>query len=95
MTLSEKSKKIANKFSKYVKTADESLIENFGLEEIEIALLQSSRNKDTPHYEAMNRRINELKEIKNNKRSNREKWKDRLISFLIGLALGLLLNWLT
>lgn len=99
MVPSEQSKRIAHEFSKYVKTGNKSLIENFTLEEIETAFLQFSRHKDTSHYEAMNRRIDELKEIEKNKKSNREKWKDRLIGAIIGLVVslvvGLLLYWLT
>ncbi len=95
MRLSEKSQQIVNAFTKYVKTGDKSLIEDFTLEEIEIALLQFSLDKDSPPYIGMEKRIDELKEIKSEQKNRIDKWKDRAIGFILGLASGFLLYWLT
>ena len=98
MIPSEKSEQIANVFSKYVDTGDKSLIGNCKCEDIEIALLQYSADKGWPHYNAMERRIAELKEIEKERKNVKERWKDRIVGFLFGVAIsviaGLLLNFL-
>jgi len=65
MIPSEKSQEIANKFSKYVRTGDKSLIKNCKFEEIELAILQYNADRGWPHYKAMENRIEELKTLKN------------------------------
>jgi hypothetical protein len=57
---SEKSIIIADAFHKYVETGDKSLIENYNCEDIELTLLQYSADKGWAHYNAMEKRINEL-----------------------------------
>lgn len=71
MPPSKESQKIASDFTRYVKTGDKSLIENYKLEEVELALFQYSADKDFPHYKAMESRVSELKQIKN-KTENKE-----------------------
>lgn len=99
MIPSEKSQEISGAFTNYVKTGDKSKIKGYKREEIEIALLQYSEDKDYPHYKAMERRINELKEIENENKNIKEKRKDRIIRFFLGVVItviaGLLLYWLT
>ncbi len=94
MFLSEQSKKIGTKFDQYVRTGDKSLIEQFKREEIETTVIQYSGDKDMPFYEAMIRRVDEIKEIEDKTKSNKEKWKDRAIGSGITIAVGLLLYWL-
>ncbi len=65
MPPSEKSQKIASGFTRYVRTGDKSLIENYKLEEVELALFQYSADKDFSHYKAMESRVSELRQIKN------------------------------
>lgn len=95
MIPSEKSQEIASAFTRYAKTGNKSEIEGYKREEIEIALFQYSEDKDYPHYKAMERRINELKEIKEENKRNKERWEDRIIGFFFGIIAGLLLYWLT
>lgn len=99
MLPSKKSQEIASAFTHYVETGDKSKIQAYKREEIEIALLQYSRDKGWPHYEAMERRINELKGIEDVNRNIKEKWKDRIIGFFFGIGIAviarLLLHWLT
>ena len=85
MPPSDESEEIVHAFSKYAKTGDEKLIENIPLKKIEIALLQYLADKDYSHYSAMEKRVEELKEENKFKRDNAEKWKDRVISFVLGI----------
>ena len=99
MIPSEKSQKIANTFHKYAETGDESLIKDYKCEDIELSLIQSSADKGWPHYNAMEKRISELKEIEKERKHIKEKWKDRIIGFFFGVAIsvvaGLLLYLMT
>ncbi len=98
MPPSKESQKIAGAFVKYAKTGDKSLIEEYKLAELELTIIQYSADKCFPHYSAMERRINELKEIGKEQRTIKEKWKDRIIGFFFGLGVsviaGLLLHLL-
>ena len=81
MPPSEKSQKIASDFTKYVKTGDRSFIEQYKLEEVQLALFQYSLDKDCPHYIAMESRINELKQNKTEDRESKVNYQDLLIEF--------------
>jgi len=98
MLPSKKSQEIASAFTDYVRTGDKSKIKDYKREEIEMALLQYSADKGWAHYEAMERRINELKEIENVNKNTKEKRKDRIIGFFFGVVMtviaGVLLHWL-
>ena len=91
MVPDDKSQKIGNAFAKYVKTSDKSLIESFTEEQIEMTLIQYSRQKGTPFYEAMDRRLADLKQERRYKRASKEKWKDRMIGVVLALIVGLIL----
>ena len=80
-----RSYQIADAFSKYLESKDESLIEKFTRDEIEIALLQLIKNGDYPYYAAMQIRREELKKIENNKREKSDSWKARMTIFIAGL----------
>lgn len=94
-----RSQEIANAFARYARIGDRSFIDQYGLEEIEVALMQYSADKDFPHYSAMKKIIDELKGAKKERKSNRERWKDRIIGFLSGIAItiigGIILYYLT
>ena len=98
MIPSEKSIKIANAFHKYVETGNKSLIKDYKCEDIELTLLQYSASKGWPNYNAMEKRINELKEIEKERKNIKEKWQDRIIGFFFGVAIsvvaGLLLYFI-
>ena len=57
-------------------------------------MMQAHADKGWAHYEAMQRRVDELKQIENHKRERKYKWLDRIITFIIGLASGLILMYL-
>ena len=86
MPPSKESRKIAGIFNQYAKTGDKSLIEGLKLKDIEIALIQYSAYKHFPHYSAMERRIAELKETDKARKNAKERWKDKIIGFLFGIA---------
>lgn len=73
MPPSKESQKIASDFTRYVRTGDKSLIENYKLEEVELALFQYNADKDFPHYKAMESRIGELKQAKNKEGNKADK----------------------
>lgn len=99
MAISERSRQIAQAFTKYVKTKDKHLIENLNLEEIEFALAEDTQDKKWPYYTAMQQRADELKKIKKEKKNTKEKWQDRVIGFIFGAAITIigvfLSHWLT
>lgn len=89
MSISEKSKEIAQAFTKYADTGDKSLIEKYNkIEEIELAIIQDPSEERWPYQKAMKTRVNELRD----KRNKKEKWKDRIIGFVLGMVSGILLK---
>lgn len=90
MPPSKESQKIAGIFAEYAKRSKKSLIECYTLEELELTLIQYSADKCFPHYSAMERRINELKEKDKEKKTKKEKWKDRIIGFIFGIAISVI-----
>ena len=91
MVLGKKSQQIHSAFVKYVETGDKSLIENFTRDEIEFTILQSSHlSKGWGYYEAMEKRVADLKEEERSKRNTRERWKDRLIGFAFAVVLTII-----
>ncbi|MCF7870055.1 MAG: hypothetical protein K9M01_02945 [Candidatus Omnitrophica bacterium] len=94
MPPSKESQKIAGDFARYARTGDKSIIKKYKTKELEIALIQYSADKRFPHYSAMERRVNELKEIEKAKKSNKEKWKDRIIGFFFGIIISVISGFL-
>lgn len=78
--VSQKASEVANAFTKYAKTGDKSIIEQFTCENIEVAILQYHLDKGWPHYEAMEKRVLELKEEegyrKNENRQSKNETKE-------------------
>lgn len=91
MPVSEKSMKIANDFCKYVGTGDKKIIEHYSLEELKHTLYQYARDNYREFYKAMEDRKKELEDIQNNKRTAKERWKDHVIGFVLGLISGVIL----
>lgn len=88
MTISEKSKEIAQAFTKYAETGDKSLIEKYKIEEIDLAIIQDPSEERWPYQKAMKTKVNDLRD----KRNKKEKWKDRIIGFILGMISGILLK---
>ncbi len=78
MAPNKESQEISSAFSRYVATGDKSLIKKIPEDKLEVALLQYSADRGWPHYSAMERRLNELKE------EREDKWWQRPL--FVGLA---------
>lgn len=93
MDLNERSIEIVNAFLEFLETGERSLIEDFTREEIESTLsyYHSDEVQDLPYYDAMKRRVAELRDLDRHKREKEEKWKDRIIGFISGLIVALII----
>ncbi len=94
MIPNDESMKIAGAFSKYATNGDKSLVADIPEDKLELALLQYAADKRFPHYSAMESRLNELKETRKAKSASRDKWKDRIIAFILGVLATLLCGYL-
>lgn len=94
MPPNEESMKIAGIFANYAKSGDKNLIKDISEEKLEVALMQYAADKRFPHYSAMEMRLNELKEERKSKRTQRDKWKDRIIGFILGIIATLICAYL-
>jgi hypothetical protein len=90
MGLDERLIEIASAFLEFTETGEESLIEIFTSEEIELTLSQvhSDKLQELPYYRAMKKRVAELREIERHKRETEQKWEDRMIGFISGLIVA-------
>ncbi len=94
---SKRSEEVTNAFDKSVRTGDKSHVEEFTKEEIERALIEFSADKGSSFCEAMERRLQELKEAEARSLSRKEKWRERIIGSLLTIAVGLIvwfMRWL-
>jgi len=93
MGLDERLIEIAEAFLEFIETGEKSLIENFTREEIELTLSQvhSDKVQELPYYGAMKKRVAELREIERYKRETEQKWEDRIIGFISGLIVVLII----
>ena len=87
----KKSFEIAKAFSRCLESEDKSSVENYTREEIEIALLQLIKDSNCTYYAAMQVRREELRETEDYKREKRAKWRHRIVLFIAGTTLGLIL----
>ena len=94
MPPNEESQKIASLFGQYVDTGNKKLIENIQKDKIEVALLQYSADKGWKHYNAMERRLEELKEIEKYATERKDKRKELLIGFILGIVSTLICTYL-
>ncbi len=92
MGLHERSVEIANAFLQFIDTGEKSLIEGFTREEIEATLFDfhSDKLQGLPYYQAMRKRIAELKDLESHERQG-ERWRDRITGLLSGLIVGLII----
>jgi len=91
MEQDERSLHIASAFAESLKTGEESLIEDFSREEIEKTLVQHHTEKGHPIYEAMEKRVAQLKETERYQlEAVEEKWENRIIGLISGLGVALM-----
>jgi hypothetical protein len=94
---SEKANNIYNAFYRFVRDGEKAEIEPFSKDDIEATQLQYSADRNSGPYLAMQKRIEELKNIENLQRQSNDKWKDRAIGFvsaIIVLIIGILIKWI-
>jgi len=89
MNPSEESVGIVSAFKQYQETGNKSLINNISEDKLELALLQHPYDNVHPHYRLMERRLKELKDIRNAKRNRKEKLQDMFLGFLSGILASL------
>jgi hypothetical protein len=93
MGLDERAIEIADAFLEFIETGERSLIERFTREEIELTLEQfdSDRVRKLPYYDAMKRRLAELREAQRYEWENKERWENRITGFILGLIVALVI----
>lgn len=94
MSASEKSHEIVNQFCKYIQIGNKTLIESYSLEDLKRAKYEYSRDSYREFYKAIEDRIRELEKNDDEKKKTREKGKDRIITFILGIIAGLLIAYL-
>lgn len=94
MAASEKSHEIVNKFCIYIKSGDKTLIEHYSVEELKRAKYEYARDSYREFYRAIEDRINELEKLCDEGKKRREKWIDRIATFILGVLAGLLIAYL-
>jgi len=86
---------VANAFTIYVGSGDKSKMEKVSKDDLELALIHFSEARLAKWYQAMDMRHKDLSELESLARTRKEKWIDRVVSFLIGLVtmyIGILLS---
>src|SRR4030043_1744528 len=76
--ISKEATEIANAFTKYAKTGDRSLIEKYTRKQIEMTLLQYHMDSGWPHYKAMEKRMEEIKEEEKNAKDERKQGRHEI-----------------
>lgn len=94
MSVSDKSAKIVNKFCEYIKTGNKTLVEPYSLEELKRAKYEYSADSYREFYKAIEDRIKDLEKISDEGKKRKEKWIDRIVTFILGIAAGLLIAYL-
>lgn len=94
MSISKNSEWIRNGFYRNIKTKDKAIIEKYTLKELNQAKYELARDSQEGYYIALLERIKELDEINNRKLTTKERWKDRAITFILGISGGLLIAYL-
>lgn len=80
--------KIADDFRKYLDSEDRKIIIKYSKKELLKALNNiTTGDRNFPWYKAIERRIEEIDREK-------EKWSNRIIGFVLGIALALLISYL-
>lgn len=94
MVLTERGNRIVSTFSNYMKTGNKSLIVDFSREDLVATLSEFRLDKGQIWYKAIEDRVAEIDEESKYLRSKKDKWKDRIITFILGLISGLILIWI-
>jgi hypothetical protein len=94
MPPSDRSMHIYNAFCRYVKDGDKSSIKDFTEEELEFTLLQYSKDKGWEGYNAIEKRIEELKDERRAKRNKNDRLVDRLIGAGIAIGVGIIIAFI-
>ncbi len=94
--------KVAEDFQEYLKTGDENLIQQYSVKELKVAISRLSPYYDNNKlwYRTLEQRIEELSSIEQRKKRShnrwkevlKEKWLDKIVSFLLGVLGGLALQ---
>jgi capsular polysaccharide biosynthesis protein len=87
----QSSLRITGSFIRYLETGDRSVIERFTLEELETNISKHKSEKGHPVYQAIEGRITELRAGERYMREAEEKWNNRIIGFLSGLIVALII----
>lgn len=94
MQRSEKSREIVGAFKEYTDTGDNKLIEKYSLEEIKFAMLPYAAVSNAAFYKAMENRIAALEKTNTERKSRKEKWKDRFIGSIFTIILFVIIYYL-
>lgn len=80
-------------FGQYGQDRDETRIAQFSPYQLDAALIRFRRSADKPFYHAIERRLLSLKESADTSRRRKEVWIERAVTFLLGIAGGLVIAW--
>lgn len=94
MPVSDRSVEIVNKFCEYIKIGNKTLIEPYSLEELKRAKYEYSVDSYREFYKAIEDRLKELEKISDESKKRKEKWADRIVTFILGVVAGLLIAYL-
>ena len=104
MLFSDYGRKVAEAFQEYLKTGDETLIEEFSAKELKAAISRLSPYYDhnKQWYRELERRIEELNVLEQVERRRartdlqqfKKSWLDKIIFLALGFLIALLLKWL-
>jgi len=87
----QRSLQITGAFIRFLEKDEKSVIERFTRKELEANLSKHETEKGHPIYQAIEKRIAELREIERYKRETEQKWENRIIGFISGLIVALII----
>jgi capsular polysaccharide biosynthesis protein len=87
----QRSLQITGAFIRFLEKDEKSVIERFTCKELEANLSKHETEKGHPIYQAIEKRIAELREIERYKRETEQKWENRIIGFILGLIVALII----
>lgn len=90
----QRSEQIRAAFQRYVKSGNDGLIKKITRDELEFAIADWSVDKGAPYYTAMKSRLINLKEKEAQTRAGRQKWLDRVFTFVLAVLATLAAQWL-
>lgn len=81
-------------FVRYAGNGDSATVQHYGRDEIEKALIQFRAHSHDPFYYAMERRLAALTSASDERERRAAIWRERLISFIVGIASAVLAGFL-